>query len=69
MSRAVWQLGQVVRECGIALERAGARLSTDFSFTEPCESRAPAACLRLLVPCFQSRTLARSLADRKPEDR
>jgi len=47
MSRAVWQLGQAVRECGIALERAGARLSTDFSFTEPCESRAPAACLRL----------------------
>mmetsp|Transcript_38831 Transcript_38831/g.32779 ORF Transcript_38831/g.32779 Transcript_38831/m.32779 type:complete len:246 (-) Transcript_38831:526-1263(-) len=35
MSRAVWQLGQAVRECGIALERAGARLSTDFSFTEP----------------------------------
>jgi hypothetical protein len=37
MSRAVWQLGQAVRECGIALERAGARLSTDYSFTEPRE--------------------------------
>jgi len=35
MSRAVWQLGQAVRECGIALERAGARLSTDYSFNEP----------------------------------
>ena len=37
MSRAVWQLGQAVRECGIALERAGARLSTDYSFNEPRE--------------------------------
>jgi len=35
MSRAVWQLGQAVRECGIALERAGARLNGDISFTEP----------------------------------
>merc|ERR1712216_262407 len=35
MSRAVWQLGQAIRECGIALERAGARLNGDISFAEP----------------------------------
>ena len=43
MSRAVWQLGQAIRECGIALERAGARLNGDISFAEPRTCPPPSA--------------------------
>lgn len=34
MSRAVWQVGQMVRETGIALERLGCRLQGNYTFLE-----------------------------------
>jgi len=45
MSRAVWQVGQMLRESGIALERLGCRIEGNYAFLEPrtCPHPPPAA--------------------------